>query len=101
MTVEVFDIGNSVVCEFCGQDYTNSDEKGGFIFESKGVCPRCAPSFMSKVIGYNEQSFIRGSALPGEQFRDFILRSRGGNNTVTITSGDDFLAMMDDLFQKK
>ena len=83
-TIE-FDIGNLVLCDLCDKDYTLSDAAGRFVFESKGVCPACAPDFMAKIKEYGEERFIRGEAREGELFRDFILRMRGGNNKVTIS----------------
>jgi hypothetical protein len=87
-TIE-FDIGNLVLCDLCDKDYTFSDATGGFVFESKGVCPDCAPEFMKKIEKYHEQRFIRGVAGANEPYRDFILRMRGGNNKITISGGND------------
>lgn len=101
MSVEMFDIGNSVVCDCCNKDYTNSTAEGGFIFESKGVCPECSKDFMSNAIKYGEQHFIRDEAVLGETFRDFIIRSRGGNNTVKITTYDNVDDMLADMFANK
>ena len=86
-TVE-FDIGNLVLCDLCDKDYTFSDAVGGFLFQSKGVCPDSAPRFLASVKKYHEEKFIRAKAQEGEPFREFILRMRDGNNTVTISGGD-------------
>jgi hypothetical protein len=86
-TVE-FDIGNTVICDICDKDYTHSNACGGFLFQSKGVCPECAPRFLASVKRYGEESFIRSYAADDEPFRDFILGERGGNNKVTISGGD-------------
>jgi hypothetical protein len=83
-----FDIGNLVICDICDKDYTHSNACGGFLFQSKGVCPDCAPRFLASVKRYGEESFIRSYAADGETFRDFILGERGGNNKVTISGGD-------------
>lgn len=85
-TVEVFDIGDHVECDLCSKDFTHSDAKGGFLFLSKGVCPVCAPHFEADIMGYNEEQYIRDRARPDETFKAFIMRVRGGNNTVTIRS---------------
>ncbi len=87
-TVE-FDIGNLVICDLCDKDYTLSDELGGFLFESKGVCPECAPRFLAGIKKHGEEKFIRASAQPWEPFRTFILRMRDGNNKVRISGPDD------------
>lgn len=87
MHVETYDIGNTVVCDICNEDFTNSEAKGGYLFGSKGVCPNCATGkWHQGVLKYQEQHFIRERARTGESFRDFVLRLRGGNNTITIRS---------------
>jgi hypothetical protein len=83
---EIYDIGDNVVCDLCNEDYTNSDALGGYIFESKGVCPKCAPEFIASVFKFKEERFIRDRAMTGETFKAFILRCRGGNNQVKITT---------------
>jgi hypothetical protein len=90
MAIEVYDIGDFVQCDLCGKDYSTSDAMGGLLFVSKGVCPCCAPSLEADAVRYGEEAYIYDRAAPGETFRDFVLRIRGGNNTVTITTGDDF-----------
>ena len=85
-TVEVIDIGDSVLCDLCNADFTHSDETGGFLFTSKAVCPGCAPVFEASIKRYHEEEYIRDRALPGESFRAFCLRLRDGDNTITITS---------------
>jgi hypothetical protein len=87
-TVETFDIGDTVLCDLCNADYTNSEAKGGFLFGSKGVCPDCAPRFEAKAKEYGEADFIKARALPDETFKAFVLRIRGGNNTVTVSTFD-------------
>ena len=68
-----------VICDFCSQDYTASNETGGMLFVSKGVCPKCLPKFEKTIERYNEQEHIRARANEGETFRDFIYRVREGN----------------------
>lgn len=85
---QVIDIGDTVVCDLCNKDYTNSDAKGGLLFESKGVCPDCAPRLIKDAEKYGETEFIRERAEEGETFKAFCLRMRGGDNRVIITSGD-------------
>ena len=83
---EVFDIGETVVCDLCNKDYTNSEAQGGLLFVSKGVCPDCIPRLVADAEKYGETEFIRERARPGETFKAFCLRMRGGNNTIVITS---------------
>jgi len=75
-TVITIDPGDDVNCDLCNEDYTNSDAKGGFLFLSKAVCPKCAPEFEESAKKYNEQKYIRKRAREGESFRDFVYRIR-------------------------
>ena len=88
MKVEEFDLGNSVICDACGKDYTTSDAVGGLMFGSHCRCPECCgEDFFDRVWKYNEAGYIRARAAAGEKFRDFALRMRARNNRVRITSG--------------
>ena len=42
---EAIPVGETVVCDDCNGDYTNRADSGGFIFESKAICPTCAPGW--------------------------------------------------------
>jgi hydrogenase maturation factor HypF (carbamoyltransferase family) len=75
-TVIEVDPGDTVLCDLCNEDYTNSDEKGGFLFSSKAVCPKCAPRFEEGAKIYNEEKYIVDRAKPEESFRDFVYRVR-------------------------
>jgi hypothetical protein len=68
----------------CTGDYTNSDEKGGLLFVSKAVCPKCAPGLEKDANTYGETHFIRARALDGESFREFVLRLRAGRNRMRV-----------------
>lgn len=76
METIIVDIGNRVVCDLCNADYTNSDESGGFIFQSKAVCPECETPFLETIIGYQETNFIRSRCPRGVSFKDYILNMR-------------------------
>lgn len=78
------DVGDRVVCDACDVNFTNSDAVGGLLFQSKAICPVCTPRLMKSVEKFGEQRFIRGRAEPGETFKAFVLRIRGGNNTITV-----------------
>lgn len=77
-----FDIGEVVVCDFCNEDYTDSDEPGGFLFGSYGTCPKCVPRIEIAAKHHNEEDLIRERALPGETFKAFSLRMRQGDNKI-------------------
>jgi hypothetical protein len=96
---EVFEHGNIVLCDLCNEDFTTSDEQGGFLFESKAVCPHCASKFLQDVRANNEESYIRAVAAPGQSFRDFVVNTlRGGQPArMTITSfkpGEDMMEFL-------
>ena len=78
VTVINIDPGDTVLCDLCNMDYTNSDEPGGFLFSGKAVCPKCAPNFMKSVKMYGEQKYIKAIAKMNESFRDFVYRIRRG-----------------------
>ena len=80
----VTDIGNSVICDSCNKDYSNSDEAGGFLFGSNGYCPSCAKEALPRIKGYNEERFIKAWCPEEMSFKDFILAIRGGDNTIKV-----------------
>jgi hypothetical protein len=82
-----YDVTNIIVCDFCSADHSDTSTQGGLLFMSKGICPACVPKLEEDVKKYGEEHFIRARALPGETFKDFIIRIRDGNNTM-IVSGD-------------
>ena len=79
VTVINIDPGDTVLCDLCNEDYTNSDQPGGFLFSGKAVCPKCAPGFMKSVRGCRETRFIKATAKEGESFKDFVYRIRRGD----------------------
>ena len=83
---EVIDVGEMVICDMCGTDYSESDEPGGFIFGSKGVCPQCAPDMQARIEKHNEEEHIKAYCPMWQSFREFILKARGGDNTIKITT---------------
>lgn len=76
------DIGDTVICDICNDDYTNSEAEGGFLFGSYGYCPDCAKEKIGTIKKYNEEEYIKERADEGETFKDFIMRIRGGDNRI-------------------
>ena len=68
----VIDPGNVVICDFCDDDFTNSTEQGGFLFQSNAVCPHCADKMMENVKKYNEEHYIKGTCPNNISFADWI-----------------------------
>lgn len=77
-TINIIDIGDTVVCDYCNDDYTNSDESGGILLHNEAVCPMCA----------TVERYQRAEAIcpPDMSFKDWVLKLRGGNNTIIIES---------------
>ena len=76
----IIDIGNTVLCDICNDDYTNSDAQGGILVGSYAVCPQCVPDFD------DSDDEPRIQCPPGMRFRDWVLQLRGGRNTIEITT---------------
>lgn len=85
------DLGESVICDECSADYTNSDESGGFIFGGHGVCPKCADRMLESIRKHNEEEHIKAYCPKGKSFKQFILdyrNSRGPEgNKIKIYKG--------------
>ena len=79
-TTDIIDIGNTVLCDLCNDDYTDSDAEGGLLVGSYVVCPQCAPD----IDDTGDEPIIKCPA--GMRFRDWVLRLRGGRNTIEITA---------------
>lgn len=63
----------TVICDFCNRNYTNSAESGGFITESRGWagCPHCVQRNPKVIVSRTDIP-----CPPGESFADFIRRVR-------------------------
>jgi hypothetical protein len=83
------DMGDVVVCDLCNADWRGKPDSGGLIFQSKAVCPACAPQFMVGVTKHREQAYIRATCPDGVSFQQFVLdyRARHGGNTITVLTG--------------
>jgi hypothetical protein len=77
-------VGEIVVCDDCSADYTNRPDSGGFIFQSKAICPVCAPRWRRLIALYGEQRFIRAVCPEGQTFAAFIRAWRGPNASITV-----------------
>lgn len=96
MVVEhIIDVGPQVICDFCGEDYTQSEAQGGLLFGSKAICPVCTPPLEKSLATNNETQFIRARCPEGMSFRAWVLSLRDGDNRVITRSFetmDEFLA---------
>jgi hypothetical protein len=78
-------VGRNVVCDICDADWTDRTETGGFLFQSKAVCPDCAPAFMASIESYGEQRYIKGHCTPGMAFADWVRELRGPDAFIQVT----------------
>lgn len=84
-TGEPVKIGNLVVCDSCDTDYTDSDAKGGFIFDSSAYCPKCAERSINNIRRYGEEHHIKAVCPPDTTFADFVRQYRGPDAYIKIT----------------
>ncbi len=80
------DVGRLVACDSCDTDFTDSPDSGGFIFESKGICPKCGPRYrqMAEQHGEWTERFVKAECPPGQSFADFVREYRGPNSTIHV-----------------
>jgi hypothetical protein len=74
---EAIPVGDIVLCDDCSVDYTNRPDSGGFIFQSKAICPVCAPRWRRLIALYGEQHFIKSVCAEGVTFAAFVRAWRG------------------------
>ena len=79
-------IGEAVFCDFCGNDYTNSPEKGGLMFGSYATCPKCEPEIRADAKQFEEEDHITATPHEGESFADFIRRYRGPDAFIRVSN---------------
>jgi len=72
MRVYTIDPGNYVFCDWCGEDFTERDDSGGFLFGSKAVCPLCAPKVRALADSYDEGHLIRAVCPKEVSFADWV-----------------------------
>lgn len=89
---------NMVVCDLCNEDHTNKDEIGGMLLGSKGICPTCTKRMMPNLEKDDEANYVKDIAKEEESFRQFILRIRGNNDKVMITSFENTKDMFKTVF---
>lgn len=73
------EIGNVVICDICNRDYTNSTEKGGFVWSGRGICPKCQGDLLKEIKICKEEKYIEAYCPANMSFADFIIEFRGKN----------------------
>ena len=86
--IHIIEIGKNVACDICNYDFTDSDDSGGFLFETFAYCPKCASESLARIQSYGEEQYIKGYCPEGMSFREWVLKLRNGDNTIKIISGD-------------
>ena len=89
MKIEEHNIGRTVLCDICNEDWTDRAESGGFIFRGKAYCPTCAQKALPCIRAYREEHLIRACCPAGLPFGEFVRRYRGGDGKITVYSFDD------------
>lgn len=77
--VKIPELGRVVLCDDCGEDFTDSPAVGGILFVSRACCPSCAPRWEANAKKYGEDRYIRARCPEGKSFADWVredLRSR-------------------------
>lgn len=64
---------NEVFCDFCSEDFTNRDDKGGLLFGSYATCPICAPRIERDAKRDGEERFIKARCPADMAFRDWVI----------------------------
>lgn len=72
MRIIINDPGESVFCDFCGDDLTESNACGGIQFQSKAACPVCAVPLERDARKYSELHFIRARCPENKTFADWV-----------------------------
>ncbi|NMC35228.1 MAG: hypothetical protein GYA36_22645 [Veillonellaceae bacterium] len=74
--LDVIDVGDEVVCDFCNTGFEDDSVEGGCFIGTYAVCPACTKDI--KASDEEEIEYIRGS------FRRAVLKKRDGDNTIKI-----------------
>ncbi len=71
-TVIKIEPGNIVLCDWCDKDWTDRPESGGFLLQSKAICPDCADKTLESLTHFNEEHLIRDRCPEGVSFADWV-----------------------------
>lgn len=80
-----------ILCDICNAHYPPDNlTSGGFIFESKAICPLCAPTLMKSIIRYKELIYIKAICPDEKSFYNFVVEYNAG-----LPVPEDFLFLDD------
>lgn len=89
-----FSIGDRVLCDLCDKDFTNSEESGGFQFQSKAICPDCEVDFLDRIRLFNETHLIGKFCPENMPFADWVRNvirdgEPGGYDVIEFDSANE------------
>ncbi len=67
------DCGDRVFCDYCNEEFTESNEQGGIYYASYAICPHCVPDAMREASKHNESHKITKKCPQDMSFKDFVL----------------------------
>ncbi len=70
--VITIDPGDTVLCDYCNKEFTDSKAIGGLLFGSKAACPECAGRIEDGAKRYGEEQYIRARCPEGMAFADWV-----------------------------
>lgn len=77
-------LGDGVICDWCGDDYTESEAMGGITFGSKALCPKCAIKCEKDAKAFGEEHFIKHRCPPGKTFAEWVQKDLRGGKPASI-----------------
>jgi len=92
-------LGALVLCDWCNEDWTSSDQSGGFIFGAKATCPNCAPGLEADAKRFNELDHIKARCPADMSFADWVREGRGPDAKVEVISATTFDELADAIFK--
>lgn len=78
------DMGRTVLCDICNEDFTDSPIRGGMLFSTYAVGPCCTPRIYQSALDNGELQQVRARCPDGMTFGDWCRELRGGDNSIVI-----------------
>lgn len=66
------DVGECVICDYCGLDCSESPQSGGFLFGSYACCPNCADDMLATIRKYGEEDRIQATCPNNVSFANWV-----------------------------
>lgn len=92
---KVIDMGDTVLCDLCNEDWTTRTESGGILVGSHAWCPTCEPAALRNMQEHNEMHLLKGKCPEGVSFADWVRQLRGGDNKIKYFSMDSPSELLD------